>query len=326
MRNEAPLISVVTPVYNAARHLREEVDSVLAQTYAHFEMLLVDDGSTDASGEICDAYARADARIRVFHTENRGVSHARNVGLDAARGEWIFFIDSDDAVVPQALETLLRGAADCDVVVGMFDFLRQGRKKEELREERLYPSFRGMMEDYLAGVYLGSFNAVWGRLYRNSRSPAMRFDESVRWAEDMIFNLEYLPQCGGVRVIPDKLYRYRCADAASLSRRFYFQEPNLRMREYRDYEAVLGAQSPAMRSVTANYTHYLCRYFFRLCRLPSKSEAEKATIVRYWLALGVAEHIADREEAVRPRLRSIWRGMRAGDAETICQAAHETEG
>lgn len=325
MRNEAPLISVVTPVYNAARHLREAVDSVLAQTYAHFEMLLVDDGSTDASGEICDAYARADARIRVFHTENRGVSHARNVGLDAARGEWIFFIDSDDAIVPQALETLLRGTADCDVVVGMFDFLRQGRKKEELREERLYPSFRRMMEDYLAGVYLGSFNAVWGRLYRNSRSPAMRFDESVRYAEDLLFNLEYLPECRKIRVIPDRLYRYRYEDAPSLSHRFYFHEPNLRMREYRDCEAVLGAQNPAMRSVTANYTHYLCRYFFRLCRLPSKSEADKATIVRYWLALDVAEHIADREEAVRPQLRSIWRGVRAGDAEMICQAASQTE-
>ena len=154
----------------------------------------------------------------------------------------------------------------------------------------------------------------------------MRFDESVRYAEDLLFNLEYLPQCRKIRVIPDRLYRYRYEDAPSLSHRFYFHEPNLRMREYRDCEAILGAQSPAMRSVTANYTHYLCRYFFRLCRLPSKSEAEKATIVRYWLALGVAEHIADREEAVRPQLRSIWRGMRAGDAETICQAAHETEG
>ena len=326
MRNEAPLISVVTPVYNAARYLREAVDSVLAQTYAHFEMLLVDDGSTDASGEICDAYARADARIRVFHTPNGGLSHARNIGFDAARGEWIFFIDSDDAIAPQALETLLRGAAGCDTVICLMETFPENMFREAaLREEKTYRSFRAMLEDYLSGAYFFNFNSACGRLYRNSRSPAMRFDESVRWAEDMIFNLEYLPQCGGVRVIPDKLYRYRCADAASLSRRFYFQEPNLRMREYRDYEAVLGAQNPAMRSVTANYTHYLCRYFFRLCRLPSKSEVEKATIVRYWLALGVAEHIADREEAVRPQLRSIWRGVRAGDAEMICQAASQTE-
>ena len=153
MRNEAPLISVVTPVYNAARHLREAVDSVLAQTYAHFEMLLVDDGSTDASGEICDAYARADARIRVFHTENRGVSHARNVGLDAARGEWIFFIDSDDAIVPQALETLLRGAAGCDTVICLMEtFPEDIFRGITLREEKNYRSFRVMLEDYLAGA------------------------------------------------------------------------------------------------------------------------------------------------------------------------------
>ena len=91
-----PKISVIIPVYNAESTLRRCVDSVLAQTFTDFECLLINDGSKDKSGEICDEYARKDSRVRVFHKENGGVSSARNVGLDNARCEWITFVDSDD--------------------------------------------------------------------------------------------------------------------------------------------------------------------------------------------------------------------------------------
>ena len=93
-----PKISVIIPVYNAESTLRRCVDSVLAQTFTDFECLLINDGSKDKSGEICDEYAIRDSRIKVFHKENGGVSSARNVGLDNATGEWIAFVDSDDWV------------------------------------------------------------------------------------------------------------------------------------------------------------------------------------------------------------------------------------
>ena len=93
-----PKISVIIPVYNAESTLRRCVDSVLAQTFTDFECLLINDGSKDKSGEICDEYAIRDSRVRVFHKENGGVSSARNVGLDNATGEWIAFVDSDDWV------------------------------------------------------------------------------------------------------------------------------------------------------------------------------------------------------------------------------------
>src|SRR5690606_27273688 len=91
-----PKVSVIIPVYNAEKYLRECIDSVLAQTFDDFELLLINDGSTDGSGKICDEYAQKDARVKVFHKENGGVSSARNLGLDNAKGEWITFIDSDD--------------------------------------------------------------------------------------------------------------------------------------------------------------------------------------------------------------------------------------
>ena len=106
------LISIVVPVYNVEKYLRECVDSILAQTYPEFELLLIDDGATDSSGRICDEYAERDSRIRVFHKENGGLSDARNYGMDRIKGEYITFIDSDDLVGKDYLEILLRMAKE----------------------------------------------------------------------------------------------------------------------------------------------------------------------------------------------------------------------
>ena len=102
-----PKISVIVPVYNTEKFLQRCIDSVLAQTYQDFELLLIDDGSKDSSDTICDEYAAQDTRVKVFHKENGGVSSARNVGLDNARGEWITFVDSDDYIEENYLQTFI---------------------------------------------------------------------------------------------------------------------------------------------------------------------------------------------------------------------------
>ena len=93
--NQAPKVSVIVPVYKAEKYLHRCVDSILAQTFIDFELLLVDDGSPDCSGDICDQYAAADPRVRVFHKPNGGVSSARNLGIEKANGEWLMFVDAD---------------------------------------------------------------------------------------------------------------------------------------------------------------------------------------------------------------------------------------
>ena len=101
------MISVIVPVYNVKPYLRKCLDSIINQSYRDLEILIIDDGSTDGSGDICDEY-RKDDRIKVFHTENRGLSAARNLGLDSASGDWIGFVDSDDWIEPDMYEVLIR--------------------------------------------------------------------------------------------------------------------------------------------------------------------------------------------------------------------------
>ena len=104
---ENDLISVIVPVYNAEKYLKQCIDSVIDQTYTKFELILVDDGSTDACGKICDYYAKLDKRIQVIHKKNGGLSDARNTGVENSNGNWIFFLDSDDYICSETLELLL---------------------------------------------------------------------------------------------------------------------------------------------------------------------------------------------------------------------------
>ena len=109
-----PKISVIVPVYKAETFLHQCIDSILAQTFQNFEVLLINDGSPDRSGEICDEYAKKDSRIRVFHKENGGVTSARKYGIEQSCGEWIMFIDSDDYIELKSLELLLSSAYEND--------------------------------------------------------------------------------------------------------------------------------------------------------------------------------------------------------------------
>ena len=112
-----PLVSIIVPIYNTFSTLYRCIDSILAQSYTDFELLLINDGSVDGSGFICDEYAAKDSRVRVCHKQNGGVSSARNLGLDNACGEWITFIDSDDYVLPSYLFRLT-SCLDADWIIG----------------------------------------------------------------------------------------------------------------------------------------------------------------------------------------------------------------
>ena len=132
------LISVIIPVYNVEEYLRECVDSVLKQTYESFEVILVDDGSTDTSGDICDEYAGKDTRIKVIHQKNQGLSGARNAGFDSSNGKYVYFLDSDDWILPETLKELVDKAEKEEAEVVFFDANSFADSTEEFRVEQRY--------------------------------------------------------------------------------------------------------------------------------------------------------------------------------------------
>ena len=177
-----PKISVIVPVYNAEQYLHRCVDSILAQTFPDFELLLIDDGSKDRSAEICDEYAWKDERVRVFHKENGGVSSARNLGLDKAKGEWVSFVDADDIIYSNNLDILFevgKNNPTINFVIGNY-FYKMGNNKKLgsiLNSQILYDPFKLLYENKLtirAGVILVKYSVI----------SSFRFDENITVNED----------------------------------------------------------------------------------------------------------------------------------------------
>ena len=208
-----PTVSIIVPVYNAQNTLRRCIGSILSQTYPHFELLLVDDGSQDDSGAICDEYAEKDNRIKVFHNENSGVSSSRNFALDHAQGEYIQFLDSDDWITPDATQKLVRSAVEynCDLVISNFYRVVDDRVsvKGDIEDEGILTreEFAAYMMESPADFYYG---VLWNKLYRRTiiESHKLRMNQEISWCEDFLFNLEYIRYANWFYALNIPLYYY----------------------------------------------------------------------------------------------------------------------
>ena len=208
-----PTVSIIVPVYNAEKTLARCVDSILNQTYEDYELLLVNDGSTDSSGALCDAYAARDSRVQVFHKENAGVSNARNLALSQARGTYLQFLDSDDWITPEATLSLVRAAEDhqCDLVIS--DFYRvvgeRVSHKGDIDEDTVLTreEYAAHMMENPADFYYG---VLWNKLYRRQivEDHHLRMDPEISWCEDFMFNLEYIRYAETFRALQVPIYYY----------------------------------------------------------------------------------------------------------------------
>lgn len=173
------LISIIVPVYNVSKYLKDCVESILAQTYSNIEIILVDDGSTDDSGELCDKYQLIDSRIRVIHKENGGVSSAKNAGLDIAKGEFISFIDSDDSIHKDFLCTLYKMATDSNSDIAQCDFLSTAmdsvKLEPQVNEKIVIYNSRDAIRRCFEGFEAVKFVVNWNKLYRKRLFDTVRF-------------------------------------------------------------------------------------------------------------------------------------------------------
>lgn len=282
------MVSVIVPVYNAGRFVDEAVASVTAQTFTDWELILVDDGSTDDSGRRCDEAAASDSRIRVIHKPNGGLSDARNAGIDEAGGEWIVFLDADDRLDPRALELMTAEAASTRAEVVCADFyasadalaapadMAKAYSRETVTGRE---AVRRML--YQSG---GPSSSMCGRLYARALWRNLRFRKGT-WYEDLDIFYRLMLRSRGVALMPGRLYLYRVHPGS------FTQQWSPRRMDVLD--------------VCDRMVDYLGRHYPELA--PAARERRMSAAFNM-LGLMLAEGVDD--EAGKARCRRIIRGQR----------------
>ncbi|OLR59196.1 hypothetical protein BHF70_05895 [Anaerostipes sp. 494a] len=200
-------VSIIIPVYNIAKYLKECLDSILAQTYPHFEILLIDDGSTDQSPQICDRYVEKDPRIKVIHKQNGGAASARNKGLDIATGDFVCFIDSDDSVKRNYIERLLDSLEvnEADISVCAYQYLYKNVIEHESMDYIGVISEKDFILRFLSDWKSG---LLWNKIFRASLIDNIRFEEGHK-IDDEFFTYQIIMNAQKIVVIDEELYIYR---------------------------------------------------------------------------------------------------------------------
>lgn len=220
-----PLISVIVPVYNVEPYLTACVESVLRQTYSNLEVILLDDGSTDGSGRLCDGFAQKDARVRAVHQQNSGVSAARNAGLDMAKGDYLYFLDGDDwaleTMVEETVSIMEAGGYDLcawgmNIVQEGAEDIYFGRWKRELFQFPSEAEKRRFLCRWVLPCRVGW--SVYCRVFRRDiiRRFHLRFDTGLTLFEDLDFFVRYLSHCRNLYYVPKPLYAYRQHGASAM--------------------------------------------------------------------------------------------------------------
>ena len=219
MGNE--LVSIIIPVYNTEKYLKRCLDSVVSQTYQNIEIILVDDGSTDSSGAICDDYSNKDSKITVYHNDNRGVSEARNAGIDVAKGKYILFVDSDDSISLDTVDILRDNTSEFDIVMAghniyssnykaVYSWKPTNSSKETYsRDEALMRMFdyRSITNEKYTHGYIGySVNKLFKKSIIDEYN--IRFNNNISYNEDRLFVVSYLLNCRNLCIINSSTYYY----------------------------------------------------------------------------------------------------------------------
>ena len=280
------MISIIIPIYNSERYLPAMLDSILNQSFKDYELILVNDGSTDSSSQICHGYAKKHSGIRVFDRKNHGVASARNFGIGQAVGEFIWLMDSDDILLENALQVAVetQHRVDADVVVGGMEFYFAWEHRGENKVidcERVF-SGNDFAQHYSELFSRNYVSPLWNKLIRRNLilDRGLWLQKGLSMYEDYLFSMDVLIEAGIVACVPTVFYRYMLRGKESLSRAYkknvtaMFRVLHEKIMEYREN---LGKQSQAARISLDNLMVYLA---YECIKNESKSPQGAARNVR----------------------------------------------
>lgn len=251
-------ISIIVPVYNVEQYLDECINSVLYQSFGDYELILINDGSTDRSGEICDYYAKKDARVKVFHTANAGVSAARNLGLLYATGEWIIFLDSDDKIGVDYFKFL----EDSDFLNADWIFTNVTKFNENTQESLVDFPFAVLEKPIFLEKYklFPTFSAPWAKFFKREIiiNMGLKFDTDLHLGEDAVFNLEYLYHVKIVKLTNFGIYWYRdIPNSLGKKKLNLIEDADI----YNRLKQLLEKQNLAPHKIERHLSYAILRYF-----------------------------------------------------------------
>ena len=215
-----PKVSIIVPVYNVEKYVEKCIGSLISQTEKEIEIIIINDGSQDTSGKLCDSLASTDKRIRVIHSENMGVSIARNIGIREARGEWISFVDGDDYARPDMIETLLKKSYEADYDVIIADYYVEGANHEKRIEYFFHDECvfsNESKKELIQASVLGNVKNTttvgvpWAKIYARDFlvDKGLTFLEGLKRMQDMIFNIHVFKHARSIKYVHSPVYYYR---------------------------------------------------------------------------------------------------------------------
>lgn len=227
---EKKLVSIIVPAYNVDEYLEECVQSLLCQTYTNYEIVIIDDGSTDNTYTIGKCLASHSAKIKFFHQKNQGVSIARNIGMQKAKGEYYIFVDADDVVMPKYVNILVSCVEKADMGIIGFTSKRE-ELATEVNKDITFNSEFNIIEEILCGTNYDGY--LWNKIFQKAiiEKYDLKFKSKITVWEDLLFVLEYLKHCNQIAILDEKLYYYRYREGSAVN--------NFRIDKYRSKYEVM---------------------------------------------------------------------------------------
>lgn len=228
---EEELVSVIIPAYNVGDYLEECIQSLVCQTYTTYEIIIIDDGSTDNTYDVGKGFTLYNTKIKIFHQENQGVSIARNIGMQKANGKYYIFVDADDIVMPQYIESLVKCIEKADM--GMISFTSEREKlTNNIRMNIVYNNASDMIEGLLCEEKYDGY--LWNKIFKKNiiEDNRLMFKKNIAVWEDLLFVLEYLKYCNKIAISDDKLYYYRYREGSAVN--------NFKIDKYRSKYEVMA--------------------------------------------------------------------------------------
>lgn len=282
------MISIIVPVYNAETYINRCLESILLQSYRDLQVVIIDDGSTDKSIDICNSFASIDQRISIVSQQNAGVSAARNTGLSVAKGEYVMFIDSDDYMFPQMCEIMINAIKEknADLVVCGTTETWGGLWAPDRDVD--YQSLESFKIDFIEHLNSELLSPPWNKIYRRELIKDM-FDPSISFGEDLVFNLNYLRNCQRVSFVKSAPFYHEKANENSLVNRVY---PSRLIEIEKVHSTVVDFYKSDNPKLHQKYIRDILAYFRLILKSDNCSRRDKREQLDIWAHLSYLKKIS----------------------------------